>query len=221
LIDAHRRWGPGENSPGANLSLKELSRERGKVVYAMYSTGLPRDRVYDSVEWPVTLDAPRVNLPGVTFDSSGRAVCAGRPGTCGTPTTPDDPIDLTFFPVKGEPYRLAVVDHDDPSIRAFIKVVPTPLAQEDGGCRVEAVLLMPHAEILLIEASGYPPRAELSFESNSEGEIHNATPSADEAGRYTAAVMPAKAGLTRGVVKVRVVGPRCSPEVQVPWSAEK
>ena len=71
---------------------------------------------------------------GVTLNSSGLAICAGRPGTCGTADNPDDPIDVIVQPIPGEPVRLGLISADG-TTKVFAKIVPNPLHGDDPGMR--------------------------------------------------------------------------------------
>jgi hypothetical protein len=217
MVKANDAWGEKLNSNGAVLTLKETAREGSGISYRLYGKGLPTEHVYALIQWPVTQKEPSGVLTGVTFDKSGLAVCAGKLGTCGDPAKPDDPIDLRTSPVKGEPLRFAIVAQDDAQIRAAVKAVPVPNAGEDNGCRLDAVLLMPHAELLWLEATKVPSHSELTIIQDSEGEIQKTKAQTDVAGRYAWAIMPAKAGLKTGTVKIRVQAPGCNPQVSVRW----
>jgi len=216
LVKMHEAWGPKASTPTMSLSLKEASREGPVIKLRMYATGLPKEGIYTLVTWPVTARGPSASLRGITFDESGLAVCAGTPGTCGTPDKPNDPIDLNFKPVPGEPSRVALVSADQ-AVKVFAKIVPMPLRGEDKGCNVEAVLLMPGAEVVLIEGSGFPPNSDVVFDSESEGERHGGKAKTDENGRYSSAILPYKQGLARGVAKVSLKSAGCSPSVSFPW----
>jgi hypothetical protein len=217
LVNAHNTWGEKLSSSGAVLRLEETARHNGRIFYRLHVVGLPAGHRYSLVQWPVTQREPSVALEGVTFDKSGVAVCAGKPGTCGDPAKPDDPIDLQTFPAKGEPLRFAIVAQDDPRLRAAVKIIPVPNAGIDKECRVDAVLLMPHAELIWLEASNFPANTGLRLTQDSEGEIHKSEKKTDGAGRYAWAIMPAKAGLTTGTVRIRVQAAGCSPEVSARW----
>jgi hypothetical protein len=66
-------------------------------------------------------------------------MCAGRtPEQCGDPSTKDDPIEFTFSPAKGEPYRLALVSGDN---KATIVIVPDPITATDKRCTLNVVAL--------------------------------------------------------------------------------
>ena len=219
LVQAHVGWGPELNSPGAVLTLRELSREGGTVSFGLRATGVPKDKVYVLFQWPVTQARPVPALRGVTFDENGIAVCAGRPGTCGKPDKPNDPIELTTIPALGEPFRFAIAAEDDPNIKAYAKAIPLPLEAEDKGCRIRAIVLAPRGTLAAIEASGFPADSVVDLHTDSAGEVHDSKPKTDKAGRYIAAVLPVKAGTPAGTIRIRITAGQCKPEVSLPWTA--
>jgi hypothetical protein len=217
LTSMHDAWGARASSPNATLTIVEQSHTGAEFRYRLRATGIPAGSVMTLVAWPVTQRGPVEVLHGVTFsDDVGFAVCAGRPGTCGDPAKPNDPIDLPFRPVAGEPVRLGVISQDG-SVKAFARIVPVPLQGEDKGCRVSASLLTPAAELLFVEGAGFAPNSELTMATDSEGDKHDAKGKADDQGRYVSALMPYKQGLARGTVNIRLKGSACSPGVAVPW----
>ncbi len=219
MVQTYLQWGPKANSPGAILTLKEISSDGGKFGYRLFANGLPPSHMYTLVQWPVTSLNPVPSLQGVTFNPAGLALCAGQPGTCGDPAKPNDPIDLIVAATTGEPFRFAVLAQDDPKIHAFVKVVPLPNIARDKGCSLEATLLLQHAELIVVEGSNFPPEAALKMTSNSEGEIKTADKKSDAAGHSVFAIMPAKAGLKSGVIKIELSSASCSPGVSVAWSS--
>ncbi len=83
---------------------------------------------------------------------------------------------------------------------------------------MEAVLLTARAEVVVIAATGFSPGETLKMHSDSEGEVIDASPKADAAGAYTTALLPAKRGLAKGILKLRVSGSKCAPEIAIPWA---
>jgi hypothetical protein len=217
LIKMHRAWGPTLSSSDASIFLKELSRSGPIIKYRLFAKGLPHESKYTLVQWPVTQTGPTENLHGVTLDESGQAVCAGRPDTCGSPGNPNDPIDLVLSPVKGEPFRLALVSAEDKNVRAFLKVVPVPNDARDKSCLLEAILLMPHGEIVEIEGSGFEPKSDLEMESRSGKEHQVKTVKASSEGRYESAILPFVKGEQHGTTHVKINSAKCSPELSFDW----
>jgi hypothetical protein len=220
LIAMHEAWGAKASTPNMSLEVKQDWLRSGShanqlVVFRLYAKGLPKG-IYSIVQWPVTRNSPSEMLRGVTLDESGLAICAGTPRTCGSPDKPNDAIDLPFSPVPGEPVRLGLVSADG-ATKVFAKLVPRPLRGEDHGCSVEATLLTPAAEIILIEGSGFPPNSDLVLDSNSEGERHSGPGKVGPDGSYVSGVLPYKAGVKFGKVQVNLKSAKCSPSVEIPW----
>ncbi len=216
LTTAHDVWGPRASSPNSSLTFVEESRQGADFRYGLRATGIPPGSIFNLVAWPVTQREPAEVLQGVTFDAQGIAVCAGRPGTCGDPANPNDPIHIPFRPVPGEPIRLAIVSSDG-SIKAFAKITPLPLQGDDKACHVNATLLMPGAVLIFVEGTGFPSNSELTMSTDSEGEKHDLKGKVDTQGRFTLGLLPYKQGLSRGTVKIVLKGIACAPSVSVPW----
>ncbi len=216
LVSLHNAWGPKASMPNTSLAVKESGRSGKSIGFRLYAQGLPKDAIYNLMGWPVTQKAPVNVLAGVTLDASGLAICAGKPGTCGRSDKPDDPIDLVLQPVPGEPVRVGLISQDGAN-KVFAKLVPVPLRGADRSCTVDATLLTPGSELVLIEGSGFAANAELTFDSESEGERHGQKVKADGDGRYQTAVLPYKQGVQKGTLTVTLKSPGCSPSVLVPW----
>jgi len=83
LAKLQKHFGKDINSPGVELSLKETDRSRSGdrtlVTYNLYGVGLSSDTTYTLVQ--VQLDGTVAKLmEGVTLNSKGEAICAGRGG---------------------------------------------------------------------------------------------------------------------------------------------
>jgi hypothetical protein len=216
LVRMHEAWGVKASTANASLAIKESTRTGPVIKLRLIAGGVPKDAVYSIVMWPVTQKGPSEVLKGVTLDSSGLAVCAGKPGTCGTTDKPNDPIDLKVQPIPGEPVRLALISADG-ATKVFAKVVPNPLHGDDRGCGVDAILLTPGAELVLIVGTGFPGDGDVTMDSASEGEHHAGKGKADAEGRYVSAIMPYVQGVAGGVTTVNLKAAKCGPSVKVPW----
>ncbi len=220
IANNHRTWGPALSTPNVSLSLKEIARSGRTITYQLYASGLPHDKRYLLLSWPVTQGQPGVVLQGVTLDDKGLAVCAGKPDTCGSPDKLNDPIDLKLNPAKGEPFRVALICADDRNLKAFAKVVPLPNQANDKGCSIQSVLLTPGAEEVAIEGTGFEPNADLTFESNSSGERHSAKAKAGADGNYFSVMLPYKQGEQHGTTQVTIKSVACSPVLTFNWGRQ-
>jgi hypothetical protein len=90
-------WGPGLNSPGASMQLKEISRERIKgetvVTYRILTLGLPITTTYNLMTAGFDYVAA-TKLDGLALDESGQVICPGKQTSCGTPDKPNAPYDM-------------------------------------------------------------------------------------------------------------------------------
>jgi hypothetical protein len=210
LVRMHEAWGSKASTSKTTLVLQESMRSGQLIKFRLLVAGAPKGEVYTLVSWPVTQKGPSEVLRGVTLDASGLAICAGTPGTCSA-NKPDDPIDVNLRPIAGEPVRLGLVSADG-ATKVFAKVVPVPLRAEDRGCSVEATLLTPGAELVLIEGLGFPSNGDITMNSESEGERHSAKGKADADGRYTSALLPYRQGVAQGTTKVSLETAKCAPQ---------
>jgi len=154
-------------------------------------------------------------MQGLTLGESGIVICSGKPGTC-KGEKPDAPVDLATQPVLGEPLGAGLVSAGG-SIRALVKTVPIPLRSQDGGCSIDATLLTPGAELVWIEASGFPAGKEATFDSDSDGERQTKQVRVDADGTYSTAILPYKQGQRSGTIRVTLKSTACSPTVNLPW----
>jgi hypothetical protein len=213
-------WGAPMSTPGSTLELRETGRERTDdrmiVAYRIYGHGLPTDQAYTLVRWPLN-GLPETVLSGVTLSQDGMAICSGAgPQFCGDSATPNDPIDLKTFGGKGEPFRIAL-EGEDHQHRAAVSVTPFPVTAENKGCSLESILIMPNAEAILLQGSGFAPSRSVEFNTDSSGEERSWKETADGTGHLKFIVLPYKAGLDDGVVTIQPTNASCHPSVTVPW----
>ncbi len=219
LANLQKNFGKKMNSPGVDLSLKEVSRSRASdrtlVKYELYATGLPKNTTYTLLQVQINGSVLKM-LEGVTLDSDGRAICAGRKDTCHG-STPDSPIDLTLFAGKGEPKRLSLISDDSAHLKGFVAVVPFPNATTDKGCRLESIIGTPKGEVTYIQGTGFEPNEELVMDSESYGEKNHGVVKAEADGSYFAVAMPNILGKSSGSTVWSVKGKSCNPTLNFPW----
>jgi hypothetical protein len=215
IVSAYVSWGPKLNSPNTSIELREFARQGRTVKYRLYAHGLPSDAVYSILDWPVTQSVPTVSLSGVTLSASGLAVCPGKPGSCGRPDKPNDPIGLTITPAAGEPFRVALVSGE--RWKAYTSVIPDPIESEDSGCLLDVVRLTPQAELVLIVVNGLANDEQATLITQSYSEARGTTITADALGHYQGAIVPFVRGKTGGTTHVMLKASNCSPSVDFAW----
>ncbi|HKS75849.1 MAG TPA: hypothetical protein VJQ82_21735 [Terriglobales bacterium] len=219
LARLQKNFGKSMNSPGVDLALKEMSRSHGTdrtlVTYELHATGFPANSIFTLYQ--VQLDGSIIkNLEGVTIDSKGIAICAGKEGTC-QGNGPNDPIDLIVFAGKAEPKRFALVSDDDAHLKAFAATVPFPSFTTDKNCKLESVIGTPKGELTFVQGTGFEPNEELIIDSESYGEKHHDITKADGDGYYFSAVMPYVSGKKSGKTVWQVNGKNCHPKLTFTW----
>ncbi|MDP9053602.1 MAG: hypothetical protein M3N93_04780 [Acidobacteriota bacterium] len=105
----------------------------------------------------------------------------------------------------------------DKSAQAFASVVPFPIHNSDAGCSLEALLVTPNAEAVLVSLTGFKPGVSLDLESTSESEAGRSSGKADEKGNYEWIILPFRKGLTKGRTQVTVHADGCSPTLSFAW----
>jgi hypothetical protein len=204
------RWGPKMNSTGVSGTLKETSRKStGKetvVFYRIMTSGLPKDKIYQLFLTSFDLQ-PKPIMQGIALDESGQAV--GKP---------NDPINLGLIAGKGEPKRFSLISNDGQA-KAFFYVTPFPVRGTDQGCSIEELLLLQHAEGVLIEGSGFEPNSAVHMRAFSETELHEADLKADSSGDVSTVLLPYVKGKIDGMGKVTFATPACSPSLTYQWGS--
>ena len=215
LVRAHIGWRTRLSSPNASMQAKEKGREGSVVRYNLYVSGLPTDKLYSVLSWPIVQTKPSTVMQGLSIGKGGLVICAGRtPEQCVDPSEKDGPVDFTFNPAKGEPYRLALYSGD---YRAAIVIVPDPIIGEDKGCSISVERLLPHFELAYLSGTGFSPDSDLKFAGESYGEKHAILAKADSQGNFSAALLPAVAGHQKGTTTLKGVGMSCSPSLKFDW----
>lgn len=180
LINAHIGWRTKLSSSGATVQIKEVERRGADVKYNLHVSGLPADKLYTIVNWPVNQDKPSTVIEGASLGKGGIVICAGRtPEQCEDPARKDDPVDFAFHAASGEPYRLALIAGE---YRVATVIVPIPVVGSDKGCTFSVERLLPHFELAYFSGTGFPSNADLSFDSVSYSEQHAVKTKSDNSG---------------------------------------
>ena len=218
LAKLQKHFGKDLNSPGVQLSLKEISRsrtDRTLIKYELYATGFPAESTYTLFQVPIDGSFVKT-LEGVTLDKNGRALCGGNEARC-QGNSADDPIDLVVFAGKGEPKRFALFSEDEDHLKGFVSVIPFPNASSDKGCRLESTIGSPNGEVTYIQATGFEPNTELTIDGGSYGERHHDRSRAQADGSYFSTLLPYVTGKKSGKTTIQVKSTNCNPKLTFEW----
>ena len=226
--------------PGVTIEAKEVSR-RGtsgndlQVGYQIYVKGVPSDIVFRQIQWPVDRQKSFAGFVGITLNSEGLMMCAGRKSNqCRNGDRVDVPIIfLMANPLKGEPRLFVFIA---PGLKIPISIVPDPVESEDRGCKLSVVRLSAKFELAMIEGSGFPPNSDVHMRtSNGTGpgatvtfDGKTTTSAQDTASNFilkadskgilqTTTTLQNTTKTPKGVTKVEVTDPICSPKLTYEW----
>lgn len=256
LASLQARWGTPMSTPGLSAALVEAGRTKAadggtEISYHVTGTGFTPGDSLSLIQWPLNTQA-KTTMSGITLDPNGTVICPEKPlppvptlpgqtrpaakgPDCKTVMQAGQPVTVTATAAKGEPVRVALVD-DDRQKGAATTTVPFPLAGEDKGCRLQVMLGLKDASMVLIEATGFPPNSTLNLEMSSGGntrQIHSPTTAE---GRTVVVDLPGRQGQESGTATVRFTGiehvpslaeakapppdPQCAPAVTFPWGKD-
>jgi hypothetical protein len=225
--------------PGVTIEAREIYRKgtSGKdleVRYNMVVKGVPPDTTFRQVQFPVNTDKAVPGISGITLNSDGLMICAGRTtAQCHNGNKLDTPVVFVQQNLlKGEPRRSVFLA---PGLRIPISIVPDPVQSADNGCKLSAIRLSAKFELAKIEGFGFPPNSDIHIRFSdsesagvslvsSDGEIAPA-----HAGDTIVAVKSDRQGVIetetlfntlknpRGLATVEVTEPRCRPKISYQW----
>jgi hypothetical protein len=225
--------------PGVSIEAREVYRKgtSGKdleVRYNMIVKGVPPGTALRQVQFPVNTPKAVPGINGITLNSDGLMICAGRtPAQCHNGDKLDAPVVFVQQNLlKGEPRRSVFLA---PNLRIPISVVPDPVQSEDKGCKLSAIRLSAKFELTKIEGSGFPPNSDIHIRFSDSESAGVSLISSDgkiapaHAGDTFVAVKSDRTGAIQtetlfntlknpsGLETVEVTEPRCSPKISYKW----
>ena len=221
LVKMHLGWSK-LSTAGASVEIKEVLRDQSsgrlRVQYHLYVKGLLQDDLYQYLNWPINKNGPEIALNGISIGKDGLLMCAGRASEqCGDPAKKDDPIEFTFFPARGEPYRVGVQGEEHSDVRLTTVIVPDPIESKDKGCRLSVIRLLPNFELAWVQGEGFPANTAVSMDASSYKESHVLSPTTNESGHFEFAVLPGVAGHKNGTTRLKTLSGICLPSVSFDW----
>jgi hypothetical protein len=213
-------WGPAMSTPGASLTLTDKGHksipEGTQVTFILHATGFQPGEAISLLRWPLGQNVQRV-ATGLTVDGNGQVICPEiSQGDCLSSMQPGDPVHVDDVAARGEPLRVALVSANGKK-RAESTVIPFPIESTNNGCKLEVILGVKNAEMVLLEGIGFPKSSKVELHIVSFGQDHPVTATTSAGGGLIVADLPAVAGHTSGTTTVSYHGSNCSPSVSFPW----
>lgn len=254
LASIQAQWGRGMSTPGLSMSLVEVGRTKAadgttQISYHITASGFTPGDSLGLIRWPLNTQAHKV-MTGLTLTPEGLAICAppqaspsapssapasaaANAPSCTTTMKPNDPVVITVTAAQGEPVRAALVD-DDRSRGAAATVVPFPLTGQDQGCKLQILLGIQDASMVLVEGTGFPANTPLKVDTTTGGSTRTLHPVTNADGYFVTFELPEAKGQASGTTIVHFAGvnhqptledaktpakpdPTCAPTVTFPW----
>jgi len=210
-------------SAGAKVEVQLLKKDQvdGKPVvqYHIKVSGVPRNKLYNLMAWPVTLPTPMKMMEGLAIAADGTVGCPPDSNKSCAQRMKGAELKLTYSPGIGEIFRHALVSEDRQS-RIFFTIVPAPMVENDKSCSVELVRLSPRFELALIRGKGFAPGELINFHTQSYQEAHDSQPKVDAHGEFWAVLTPFVKGRTMGMTEVMVKSKACAPVLSFEWGSQ-
>lgn len=261
MASEQAHWGPEISTPGFSISLVEVGRAKTpqgtQISYHITGSGFPPGEKLNLVRWPLNSQAQTV-MGGIVLDGKGTAVCAPsappapanlsaapaphdappQPAAppCSSGTQPDQPVQIETTAAAGEAVRVALISADHKH-GAAASAVPFPIASQDKACKLQVLLGMKNAEMVLVEGSGFPPNASLKLNAVSFGDTRVLNTKTNPEGRMVVLILPGVQGHDSGDTTVSFGGvnhppslqpstapapadPDCNPQVTFHWGKD-
>lgn len=210
-------WGEKFNSSGARLVLKETGRNLANgqtvITYNMFASGLPKDVEYTL--WMKLVGSNPQSIADAFINKDGLVVSVLADPEHGVA---EDPINLKVVAGRGEPKPFGLIANDGP-YRVFAEIVPFPVENSDGPCKLSATMMMPNYFALQIIVAGLQPKEEFQIEQQSGSEGGQTKVAAEDNGTYRATIFPFVKGQASGNLRIKVNAKACTVGLEVPWGA--
>ena len=237
--------------------------EGTQLTYQLKGTGFaPTDKAM-LVQWPLDGPA-KVVMGGIGFDSKGTAVCDDTAGTdaladaasklnaapapntsqnaqpaftpppsCTTTMKAAEPVEIRTMAAQGEAIRVALVTPDRKRA-AETSAIPFPLENADKGCKLQVILSVKDAGLVLLDGGGFPANTPLKLAASTGSSTRELHPRSNAEGRIMVPLITGEQGKNSGTTTVKFEGinqaptldtakeaatpaPDCAPSVSYPW----
>ncbi|HUB18664.1 MAG TPA: hypothetical protein VL990_08515 [Acidobacteriaceae bacterium] len=218
--------GIGFNTKGVAVCSDTLATQQGRAAAA--SGGTPAEAAEAQAPVSKLSAAPAPN------GAVGNAPPAFTPPpSCAETIKPNQPVEIVTTAAPGEAVRVALVT-EDRKRHVAASTIPFPIANEDKGCRLQVILGMKDAGLVLIDGTGFPANAALKLEASTGDQVRELHPRANAEGRIVVPLLTGGKGAASGVTTVKFAGinrqpmldtskeeaqpdPGCAPSVSYSW----
>jgi len=155
------------------------------------------------------------------------------PPSCSNTMQLHQPVEIRATAGSGEAIRVAVMGQDRRH-GAAASAIPFPIANADKGCKLQVILGMTDASLVLIEGTGFPPNTPLKIDAVTGANTRTLHPKTNADGRMVFPLLPGANAQSNGETTVRFAGvnhvpslanssappapdPDCAPAVSFQW----
>lgn len=232
LLIMQMNWDVSKSDDNAkpSVTLKfvpfEKHKQDGKsfTSYYVYAPGLPQNTPYTLIQWQIGWDASQPPLQPVYTDmyvnAHGVVMCMKPMGDEINKDAPDiessDRLEVIAAGALGEPARYALYSEKD-GIVAMGRLIVNPVQADDKGCHFQAIRAVGGAEIVLVEGTGFAPKAPVELSDVSTGKSQTIKLKTDENGRLETVVILAKPSQLQGTATITMKSDSCAPAVYFNW----
>lgn len=218
-----------------------------QIDYQITASGFTPGEKLSLIRWPLDGSAKSV-MSGIALDAKGVAICAAPSSaasaaqpvspaaanssapaagasqppaapSCTTTMQPNQPVQIQTTAAPGEAIRIALLGAGR-NRGAATSVVPFPIANQDKGCKLQVILGVKNADLVLVEGTGFPANTALKLETVTAGQPRAINTKTDADGRLVVAVLPAQKGQDSGDTTVRYAGVVPAPTLQTSAPAQ-
>jgi hypothetical protein len=155
-----------------------------------------------SLEAPVPASGPGA---ASTPNAKSAAPEFSLPPSCGITMKPQQPIEIQTTAAPAEAIRVAIMAGDRKH-GAAVSAVPFPIASTDKGCKLDVILSMKDAAMVLIEGTGFPPNTPLKLSASTGADTRELHPKTNAEGRIVVPLLTGAKGQTTGETTVKFAG---------------
>jgi len=165
---------------------------------------------------PATGQSGGVNAPAPNAGAAPPA--PALPPDCSATMQPHQPVEIQAIAAPGEAVRVAMLTMDRKR-GAAASTIPFPLANTDKGCRLEVILGMKNAALVLIDGTGFPANSALTLDAITGDTTRPLNLKTSAEGRIIFPLLAGAKGQTSGETTIRFAGVNRAPTLNMPTEA--